>query len=79
MVSAQGTNASHGTLKTAFEGLSGGVLMRQNSKLKYRKLGEEILEIEILGDKLSAFKLSRAVGLDENKIKTVILLFISCR
>lgn len=50
-----------------------------------RKLGFDVVEIgnydskldstiiiDRLGDKLSAFKLSRAVGLDENKIKTVI-------
>lgn len=50
-----------------------------------RKLGFDVVEIgnydskldssiiiDRLGDKLSSFKLSRAVGLDENKIKTVI-------
>ena len=50
-----------------------------------RKLGFDVVEIgnydtkldstiiiDRLGDKLSSFKLSRAVGLEENKIKTII-------
>jgi hypothetical protein len=38
----------------------------------YDKLIDSTIIIDRLGDKISSYKLSKAIGLDENKIETVI-------